>query len=66
MPDNLGLLLNPVLFKLPSGFQAVIIATERVTPQRQAYAFLVLPHMHQLVNEVALQSKVAVAKIGAE
>ena len=37
-----------------------------MTAQGQKYAFLVLPNMHKLMNEKALQTKVAVTKIIAE
>ncbi len=63
MPNDFGLLLQPILVELPSRFQAVIITAKGVSPQRQAYAFLMLPHMHQLMDEQALQAEAGVAKI---
>ena len=34
--------------------------------KRQAYAFLVLPHMHEFVDEQALRAEASIAKIIAE
>lgn len=66
MPDNFGLLLNPVTMQFPPGFQAVIISAKGMAAQRQAYPRLVLPHMRHFMDKVALQSQVSIAKIIAE
>ena len=57
MPDDFGLLFQPILVELPPRLQAIIIAAKRMPPKRQKYALLVLPHMHQFVDEQALRTQ---------
>src|SRR4051812_44418806 len=59
MPDDLGLLLEPVAPKGLSGFQFIRITAEGMAHQRQVEtaAFLRLPDVGQLVDEEALPAK---------
>ena len=66
MPDDFGLLFQPISVELPPRLQAIIIAAKRMPPKWQAYAFLVLPHMHEFVDEQALRAEASIAKIIAE
>ena len=66
MPDDFGLLFQPISVELPPRLQAIIIAAKRMPPKRQAYAPLVLPHMHELVDQQALRAQASIAKIIAE
>lgn len=54
MPDNLGLLLPAVAIERPSGFDRIVITAERVPPQHEIYASLVLPDVNQLVDQMPL------------
>ncbi len=66
VPHDFGLLFKPILMELPARLQTIIITAKRVPPERQEYAFLMLPYMHQLMNEKTLQMEVGVAEIVAE
>ena len=66
MADDFGLLFDAVTFERPTGFQAIIIAAKGMALQRQENALLMLPDMHQFMDEKPLQSKIAVAEIIAE
>ena len=65
-PRRVGLLFDTVTFKRPAGFQAIGVGAERIAPQRQKNAFLILPDMNQFVDEQPLQTQIAVAEIVAE
>lgn len=57
MPDNLGLLLDPVLLQPPVGLENIIIAPRKGADQWQIPPAMVLrlPDVGHLVNEVALE-----------
>jgi hypothetical protein len=55
VPHDFRLLLNAIALQLPSRLQAIIIAAERVPFQWQEYAGLMLPYMHEFVDEQPLQ-----------
>ena len=65
MPHDFGLLFDTILFKLPAGFEAVIVTAPRMTVQYEVPGSfgLRLPDMRHLVDEESLAVKRLCRKI---
>ena len=65
MPDNLGLLLKPIIFEPSTRLKLIVVPAEGMAHQRQVEtaALLRLPDMRQLVDEKTLPMQGLLAEI---
>ena len=67
VPDDFGLLLDPIAFERPARFEAVVVPAREGAAQDQvpSPAFLELPDMDHFVDEMPLQLQSRRAEIVA-
>jgi len=63
MPDDLGLLLQPIALQLPAGLEGVAVPAERVASEGKVDTPLRLPDVTEFVQEEALTAQRLLAEV---
>lgn len=63
MPDDLGLLLQPIAMQLPSRLEGVAVSAERVASEGKIDTALCLPNVAEFVQKEALTAQRFLAEV---